>query len=209
MNDRVPASVVYDVMKARGMEHCVLPASLRGLAVHHYACGPAFTIEGQEEAGLTAHDTLLRWSQLLSSIPAETVAVCQPNTHAIALMGELSARALAVKQVRGYVVDGACRDADLVEESGLPVFCTHLTPRDIVARWTWTRLGGPVVIGGVTVSARDLIIADRDGIVVVPQAVAPEILTEARAALATESAMRQAILSGMDPKEAYLKYGKF
>jgi regulator of RNase E activity RraA len=209
MRDRVPSSVVYDVMKTHGMEHCVLPASIRGLATHHYVRGPAFTIAGREDSGLSAHDSLLRWSELLSRIPPETVAVCQPNTHAIALMGELSARALAVKGVRGYLVDGACRDADLVEESGLPVFCTHLTPCDIVARWTWTTLGEPVVIGGVTVSASDLIVADRDGGVVVPWIMADEILAEARAMLETESAMRQAILSGTDPKEAYLKYGKF
>ncbi|HUS96629.1 MAG TPA: RraA family protein [Hyphomicrobiaceae bacterium] len=209
MSDRVPSSVVYDVMKAHGMEHCVLPASIRGLGAHHYALGPAFTIAGHEDNSLSAHDSLLRWSELLSRVPPETVAVCQPNTHAIALMGELSARALAVKGVRGYLVDGACRDGDLVEESGLPVFCTNLTPCDIVARWTWTTLGEPVVIGGVTISESDLIVADRDGIVVVPRIMADDILAEAGAILETESEMRHAILSGMDPKEAYLKYGKF
>jgi 4-hydroxy-4-methyl-2-oxoglutarate aldolase len=209
VSDHLPSSVVYDVMKARGLEHCVLPVGIRGLVAHHHVFGPAFTIAGREEADLSAYDSLLRWSELLSRIPSGTVAVCQPNTSAVALMGELSARALAVKGARGYVVDGGCRDADLVEESGLPVFCTHLTPRDIVARWTWSGLGEPVVIGDVTIASGDLIVGDRDGIVVVAQGIAQDILAEAAATLATESAMRQAILSGMDPKAAFLKHGKF
>lgn len=205
----LPASVVYDVMKRRGLEGCVLPPALRPLAAHHRICGRAFTIAGHEDPTLSAHETLLRWSELLSRIARDSVAVCQPNTHAIALMGELSARALPVKQVRGYIVDGACRDAELVEESGLAVFCTHFTPRDIVGRWTWTAIEQPIVIGDVAIAPGDLVVGDRDGVVIVPAAIAGDVVAEAKAILQTESAMRTEILAGMDPREAYLKHGKF
>lgn len=209
MNAQVPSSVIYDVMKTRGEEQCVLPAAIHGLSARHVVCGLAFTVEGHEDRSLSAHESLLRWAELLSRVPSASVVVCQPNTREVALMGELSARALVVKGVAAYVVDGACRDADLVEESGLPVFCTHLTPCDIVGRWTWTAFGEPVVIGTVTVSTGDLIVGDRDGIIVVPKVMASEVVAEAEALVATESEMRKAILSGMDPKQAYLKHGKF
>jgi 4-hydroxy-4-methyl-2-oxoglutarate aldolase len=209
MTRLLPVSAIYDVMKSRGIDRCILPADIRGLAASHRVYGRAFTIEGREDTGLTRHESLLRWSELLSKIPAGTVAVCQPNTRAIALMGELSAHALAVKGVRGYVVDGGCRDGELVDRSGLAVFCTHLTPRDIVARWTWHSLEQPIVIGEVKVSSGDLIVGDRDGVIVVPGVIADEIVAEAATIVGTESDMRKAIIAGTDPKQAYLLHGKF
>jgi regulator of RNase E activity RraA len=64
---------------------------------------------------------------------AGTVVVCQPHTHEIALMGELSAAALKLKGVRGYLVDGGTRDVDMIVELGFPVFCSFATPADIGA----------------------------------------------------------------------------
>lgn len=202
-------SVVYDVMKQRGLADCVLPPDIRPLAPEHRVLGRAFTIEGREDQALSRDASLLRWAELLSAIPSDHVAVCQPNTRAIALMGELSARALKIKAVRGYVVDGGCRDVDLVEDCGLPVFCTHVTPRDIVARWACQQTGAPIVIGGVTISAGDLVVGDRDGVVVVPGGIADDVIREAARIEDTESEMRRAILSGMDPVAAYRTFGKF
>ncbi len=62
-------------------------------------------------------------------------------------MGELSAQTLQARGVLGYVVDGGSRDTDLVLEQGFPVFCSFLTPADIVERWIPDRYGEPVTIG--------------------------------------------------------------
>jgi 4-hydroxy-4-methyl-2-oxoglutarate aldolase len=207
--DGVPASVLYDVLRGMGEANCVLPPDVRAVDPRWRVAGPAFPVSGHVDQTLDRHESLLRWSDLLSRVPPRTVVVCQPNTRAIALMGELSARALKVKGVLGYLVDGACRDVDLVIEAGLPVFCTHFTPADITARWAPDALGAPVTIGTVTIAAGDQLVADRDGIVVVPARLAAEAAAEARRVIATESDMRKAVLSGMDPKEAYLKFGKF
>ena len=55
----------------------------------------------------------------------------------------------------------------------------------------------------------DFLIADRDGVVVIPAALARDTVTEAEVMIRSESAMRKAILSGMDPLQAYLKHRKF
>ena len=55
----------------------------------------------------------------------------------------------------------------------------------------------------------DYLLADRDGIVIVPRARAEEIVAAAEAAIGTENQIRKAILEGVDPQEAYLRYGKF
>ena len=125
---RVAASAVHDVLRALGHDDCTLLPDIRPLSPGSRLAGRVVTISGRERPGLGTDETLLAWATLLSAIPPGGIVVCQPNTRAIALMGELSARALAIKGVKGYVVDGACRDVDLVEESGLAVFCSHVTP---------------------------------------------------------------------------------
>ena len=99
------------------------------------------------------------WSQVLSKVPGGKVLVCQPNTHAVALMGELSARALMVKGTKGYLMDGHCRDVEEIIDAGFPVFCRLTTAADIVERWKYNSLGNPITIGTVTIRSGDYIVA--------------------------------------------------
>ena len=80
---------------------------------------------------------------------------------------------------------------------------------DIVERWVPDRFGDPVTIGGVTVATGDYLLGDRDGVVIVPRDLVEEALMRAEEVVATESEMRKALIGGMDPVEAYHRYGKF
>ena len=171
--------------------------------------GEIYTVSGHIDKTLSRHESLLLWSQVLSKVPNDKVIVCQPNTHSIALMGELSARALMVKGTKGYLMDGHCRDVEEIINANFPVFCRLSTPADIVERWKYDTLGEPITIGSVTISSGDFIIADMDGAVIIPQKVAEEVINKTEEIMATESEMRKAILQGMDPEQAYLKYRKF
>jgi regulator of RNase E activity RraA len=111
--------------------------------------------------------------------------------------------------VRGYIVDGGCRDTAMILGIGFSVFCRYFTPRDIVGRWVAEGLGEPVTIGGVQVSTGDYVLADRDGIVVVPQDVAEAAVARAEVVVPIENKVRRAIFDGMDAQEAYQRYGKF
>jgi regulator of RNase E activity RraA len=137
------------------------------------------------------------------------VIVCQPHNHEVALMGELSAETLKNKGVLGYVVDGGCRDTEFILPMKFPVFFSFYTPSDIVGRWIPDRFGEPVTIGAVTICTGDYLLGDRDGVVAIPAAVAEEAIAKTETVMATENKVRSAILGGMDPVEAYLKYGKF
>jgi regulator of RNase E activity RraA len=97
----------------------------------------------------------------------------------------------------------------MIVEIGFPVWCTHATPADIVARWAPIALGQPVTIGPVTVQSGDYLLADGDGMVIVPSALAAEAIAETERVMSTEGEMRKAILDGMDPEQAYLKFGIF
>ena len=203
------AGAVYDALRAMGHDNCVLPPSIRALDPKHKLAGEVWTIDGQYGEGQGAHETLRNWATVLSKAPAGKVLVCQPNTEAVALMGELSAGCLKTKGVRGYVVDGGCRDVELVLGLDWPVYCRFCTPKDIVDRWTTREMGGRITIGGVTVSTGDYILADLDGAVVIPRAMAEEAVRRTEEVAAVESDMRKAILSGMDPLAALDKFGKF
>jgi regulator of RNase E activity RraA len=92
---------------------------------------------------------------------------------------------------------------------GFPVWCRYLTPRDIVGYWLPDTFDQPIKIGAVTIHAGDLVLGDRDGMVILPQASAHQIIAAAETAIGTENLVRKAILAGADPQEAYLQYGKF
>lgn len=200
---------LYDVLRAKGYHRQTLPQYIRPLNLQHKLAGPVYTIEGTRDDSLDAHQTLLKWCELLSKAPANMVLLCQPNDHTLAHMGELSSETLAYKKVLGYVVDGGCRDSEFIETLGFPVFCKYFTPVDVVAKWAVTAFGEPIQIGEVTVHTGDYLIADRDGIVVIPAAIAEEVVQEAEDVLRTENLVRKAILQGVDPVQAYLQYGKF
>ena len=200
---------VHDVLRMMGHERVVLPAAIKPLDPSLKLAGPVWTVSGHLDRTKTRHETLLGWCTLLSKAPAGHVVVCQPNNHEVAMMGELSAQTLAARGVLGFVVDGGSRDTELVLEQRFPVWCSFLTPSDIVARWIPDAYGAPVDIGGVTISTGDFLLADRDGVVIVPRAIAEEVVTRTEEVVSTESDMRRALVGGMDPVDAYNTYGKF
>ncbi|MFO1308786.1 MAG: RraA family protein [Burkholderiales bacterium] len=200
---------VHDVLRMMGHERVVLPAAIKPLDPSLKLAGPVWTVSGHLDRTKTRHETLLGWCTLLSKAPAGHVVVCQPNNHEVAMMGELSAQTLAARGVLGFVVDGGSRDTELVLEQRFPVWCSFLTPSDIVARWIPDAYGAPVDIGGVTISTGDFLLADRDGVVIVPRAIAEDVVTRTEEVVSTESDMRRALVGGMDPVDAYNTYGKF
>ncbi|MFL2819349.1 MAG: RraA family protein [Candidatus Puniceispirillales bacterium] len=203
------ASAVHDVLREKGFGNCVLPPEIQALKRGQKLFGEIYTVSGHIDYTLSRHESLLLWSQVLSKVPNKKVIVCQPNTHSVALMGELSARALMVKETKGYLMDGHCRDVEEIIEAKFPVFCRLSTAADIVERWKYDTLGMPITIGSVTICSGDFIIADMDGAVIIPKEVAEKVITKTEEVMFTESEMRKAILSGMDPEQAYLKFKKF
>lgn len=203
------SGAVHDVMRALGHDNCVLPSNIRPLDPALKLAGPVWTVSGRIDRTRSRHDTLLGWTTLLSKAPAGHVVVCQPNNHEVALMGELSAETLKNKGVLGYVVDGGCRDCDFILAQRFPVFHTFFTPSDIVARWVPDHYGEPVTLGTVTIRSGDYLLGDRDGVVIVPRELAAEVVAKTEEVARTENQVRDAIRAGMDPVQAYLKFGKF
>ena len=200
---------VYDVMRDRGHRQCVLPNRIRPIDEGLKLAGPAWTTSGRFDETASDDDTFMAWTGVLSAAPDGSVIVCQPNDSSLAHMGELSAEALKSRNVRGYVVDGGCRDVDFIRRLQWPVFCRYFTPVDVVGRWLAEGLGEPIVIGDVAIATGDYILGDVDGVVVIPAELTEEVISRTEAIINTESELRREILDGMDPQEAYKKYRLF
>ncbi|MEM9230652.1 MAG: RraA family protein [Pseudomonadota bacterium] len=203
------SGVVHDVMRGMGLRNFTLPIEITPLMPEQTLCGPAFTIEGRPDDAADGHQTLLEWTGLLSKAPSGHIWVCQPHTLDLAQMGELTAETLQKKGVLGCVLDGHARDTNFLLNIGFQTWRRGHTPNDIVGRWLPIGTGHPIQIGEVRIENGDYLLGDRDGMVRVPLAIVDEVAEKSVQAMQTENKVRTAIMDGVDPQEAYLKYGKF
>ena len=203
------SGAVYDVLRAHGYPDQVLPRDIKPLLTGKTLAGPVFTVEGEAKIGVGEHESLLEWTRMLTKSPAGHVVICQPNDDTVSHMGELSSETFVYRGVLGYIVDGGSRDTNFISKLGFPLFCKYTTPVDIVNKWVPTAYNETITIGGVEINGGDYVLADIDGVIIIPGKIAEEIVTAVEVCMQTENKVRTAILDGMDPDEAYLKFGKF
>lgn len=203
------SSIVHDVLRERSDGNHVLPHDLVPVIEGVVAGGFAFPASGGLDPTVSDDQSLLDWTELLSVAPAGSIVVLEANDDTLAHMGELSAEALLRRDVRGFVTDGGTRDVSGIRSHGLPVWSSYRTPSDIVGRWTIQSIGEPITIGDVEIHPGDAVVADDDGIVVIPAALTEDVVTESERMLSTEGLVRAAIREGATAKEAYLRHRKF
>ena len=201
--------VIHDIMRDDGHKNFTLPSSIRPCKDKHILAGQIFTMEGSVDQTLDHHETLLAWTGFLSKAPKNKVVICQPNNHEVALMGELSAETLQLKGVRGYIVDGGARDLDFILKIDFPLWSIFYTPRDVVGYWKPTDFEKTIKIGDTIINNNDYVLADIDGVVIIPKKNIENILNRSEKLINTENLVRKSIKEGMDPQEAYLKYSAF
>ena len=208
---RIYTAAITDVMDEMGLQRQTLPSAIQPLTPDMRLAGYAFTARGRPHRG-TPRDrdqTLRRFLGMLGAVPADSVLVLAANDGVAAHFGELSAEWFRARRVRGAVIDGATRDAAHLSRLRFPTFVRYRTPQDSVPRWRVHDWGQPLTIGGVRVALGDLIVADLDGVVVVPRRVAHEVVTRCEKLVGTENAVRKAVKRGMTPLAAYEKFGSF
>jgi len=208
---RIYTAAITDVMDEMGLKRQTLPASIQPLASGMRTAGYAFTARGRSYNGPPRErdQTLRRFLGMLGAVPAESVLVLAAHDNVAAHFGELSAAWFRAKKVRGAVVDGATRDAAAIMRMGFPTFVRYRTPQDSVPRWRVADWGQPVTIGNVRVSLGDVVVADLDGVVIVPRRAAHEVLRRCEKLVGTENRVRSAVRGGMTPLAAYQKFGSF
>jgi len=200
---------ISDILDELGYPHQVLPSRIQSIQPGETIAGRALTVYGEPAAGLPRDEYFRPFLTMLGAIGPGDVVVSQPNNTSIAHFGELSCETAKFRGGRGAVIDGGIRDVDYILKLGFPIFARYQTPQDIVSRWRLVDYNVPITIGDVRIQPGDFVVGDRDGVLVIPQSVAEEVITRAEQVVHTENAVRKAILNGVHPVEAYEKFGRF
>jgi regulator of RNase E activity RraA len=111
--------------------------------------------------------------------PDEVLVIDARRTQA-GILGSANTLFARVKGTVGFVIDGACRDSTECILQKTPVCCTVRSPQHPMGRLVIVSDNEPVVCAGVSVSPGDVILADDDGVVVVPQEHAEEVARRAQ-----------------------------
>ncbi|MFM7843759.1 MAG: RraA family protein [Planctomycetota bacterium] len=207
MRESLYSAVIADALDSIGYRHQSPRVSLRPLTVDGLLVGRCKT-------------TL--WADMYHEDPRpyelelQAVDACQPDDVIIAaaggsihsaLWGELLSTASRNTGCVGAIVDGAARDIAKMKAMNFPVFARATSVYDSLHRQRVIDVDVPVEIAGVRFCPGDLVLADSDGIVVVPREVETEVLSRAWNKVHAENVVRDAIRDGMKATDAFRKYG--
>jgi regulator of RNase E activity RraA len=200
---------ISDILDELGLMNQVLPPEIQSICAGQSVAGQALTVVGEPTTSIDPAVIFVPYLRMLGEIRPGHVLVSRSNDSVAAHLGELSCETAHFLGARGAVIDGGVRDTAFIRKLGFPVFARYHTPRDIRGRWRMLDFNVPISIGAVSVSPGDYVVGDSDGVVVVPQGVAEEVIDRAEAVVATENLVRKDILRGVRPIEAFEKHGRF
>ncbi|MGH2379151.1 MAG: RraA family protein, partial [Candidatus Limnocylindria bacterium] len=189
------SAVVSDVLDAIGHRDHALPEAIRPFDHGSRLVGRAMTMQ-LVPAFSEPEQPYEGFISAMDRIPAGSVVVLVARETRCALWGELFSTAARARGARGTLVDGYVRDTEKVRAMGYPVFARGVSPLDSRGRAAFLVDGVTVKIDGISVTNGDLVVGDYDGIVIVPQAVAVEVIRRAYEKVATESIARSALGRG-------------
>ncbi len=199
----VSSPTIYDVLLKMGRPSQALSSDIRPLGRGQRIAGPAITLRGE-----TMTETDGRWGTAFSyeffrRIQSGDIIVFDCGGHAQAgPWGGNTGATARVKGAAGIILDGGTRDFTDLVEMKFPTFCRFVTPVLAHGRFQIKGFNEPITVSGqidrVPVRPGDFVVADDDGIVVVPRELIEEALDYAEYAEQAEKTIRAAIESGED-----------
>ncbi|GEK34435.1 RraA family protein [Kurthia sibirica] len=160
--------------------------------------GPALTVKlpvGENGAIVQA---------IAQAKPGDVLVVDAKGDMNRAIAGDFVIRMMQLVGIAGLVVDGVIRDLTTVQELAWPVFCKGTTAVAGVKKGGGI-INTTVALGGVAVTPGDYIMADDDGVVVIPQQSIGEVMTRANAKISSDEQREHTVLQSRESVIAYLK----
>jgi 4-hydroxy-4-methyl-2-oxoglutarate aldolase len=178
---------------------------LRSCRPEHRVVGPAFTVRLDLD-DLVDCMPVLRYPQA-----GDIVVLAAHGAESTAMWGALMTTISQKLGVAAAVVDGAVRDIDEIYDADFPLWFRTTVPRasptQVHERTEPVQVNVPVVVGGEVIEPGDIIVADINGLTVVPQALAGEVLEAARRQVRKEMTVRAKIRAGASAADLLAEYG--
>lgn len=206
--EAVFTAAVNDVLREMGYLYQTLPSAIQGLTMDMRVAGIAFTIKGSKN--LRIEDEMPERAKMLDAIAPYSVCVWDTSgDDESAQWGEIMTMASMSRGCRGAIVDGGVRDVDRILKLGFPVFARYRSSNGMLGRFRMIGYQMPIQIGGVNIAPGDVILADIDGTIVVPRALAMEVLEKAEAIRDNEVEIKKMVLSDLKATEIVERGGDF
>jgi regulator of RNase E activity RraA len=207
VEERLYTSVLADVMDDLGYRRQVMDHRIRPLYPEARVVGRAATMLAGEVYDVPAEPFKLEL-ELLDSLEPGEVVVCttQGSVHA-AMWGELLSTHTQTKGGRGTILDGLTRDSWGIIDIRFPVFAAGLSPADSKGRLDVMAVRVPIECGGVRVEPGDLVVADFDGCLAVPQAIEDEVIASALDKVSGENVVRDVLRAGASIQRVFKEHG--
>ena len=211
ISDRLYVPAVCDVLDGMGYRHQAMHQRLRPLLPDRKNCGfvgRARTFQWMETNYVFEEDPYgVEIDGIDALRPGDVTVHSTDFAGTNAPWGELLSTAAMARGSVGAVVDSQIRDCNYIIDMNFPVYYTGICPLDSMGRGRAMAFDVPVLCGGVTVKPNEIVFADFDGIVVIPQEVESEAVEKALEKVEKESATRKELLEGKLLREVYDKYG--
>ena len=181
----IPTGVISDAMGRTGS----MVAEIKPVWSRAKLVGPALTVRTFPADNLMIHKAVTLATK------GDVLVVNAGGYRDTAVFGDLLGYSCKVHGIAGVVIDGASRDAEGMAAIGFPVFARAVLPMGPFKDSPGS-INVPVSCGGVAVRPGDIIVADADGVVVVPKEEAADVLSKAQGAAAKEEQMRERLAKG-------------
>lgn len=153
-------------------------------------CGSALTVQ------CGPGDNIMLHKAISIAHPGDVIVVVNQNYVEVGgVFGGLMAASCKVKGIAGLVTDGSCRDTMAIKEMGFPVFSRGISIKSST-KLLPGKINHPIIIGGILVKPGDIVFGDNDGVVVIPQEIAEEVLVAAEKRMKNEDSIAKRILDG-------------
>jgi 4-hydroxy-4-methyl-2-oxoglutarate aldolase len=212
---RLSSTVVSDVLDRAGYPQQSLSSAIRPLAPSMKFAGPAVCFSGVTVYGDATGVKTLSPFEIDRGADEGVTIVIATNGHTMsAVIGGLMSVALRTRGCAGVVVDGGARDVGEIVELGLPVFCLYATPLISSGRWALTTANAPIRVAGqasptVEIAPGDLVIGDADGVIVIPQTIAADIVSWAETVAEVEASIAARLRVGETRETAFAAHPRF
>jgi 4-hydroxy-4-methyl-2-oxoglutarate aldolase len=196
-DELLTSAVLSDSLDASGLRHQVLVRRLAPVVPGSRALGRAWTACFEPRNQDDPEDPYGPAIDYISAIRTGEIAVLGTGeSNESASWGELFSAAALGAGAAGVVTDGNLRDTPKIASLGFPAFSLSRRPIDYRARMGLVSTGSPVTLSGVSIATGDLLLADDDGVVVIPRQREDEVLSRARRRIAAETTVLSELLAG-------------